>query len=179
LAWKPALVLSLTHPTGGAVLGAPSRIRVDIRDDDGEPSPLTLEEAQILHFSEIETLRQPAVATLASGGFAVAWSAQGRQGFTGLLSRLFDAGGRSSRTASLRSPVMSLVISSRLTRGAASRSSAAMGAGRLASASTPGASRARRSTRSRSFPRRSPPDEAAACSPFASSGRSRGISRWR
>lgn len=72
------LILTLADPDGGAVLAAPRRARIEIRDDDtssplllGAGEPFDVETGSYYPFDWME---HPSVAVLAQGGMVAAWS---------------------------------------------------------------------------------------------------------
>lgn len=90
-----SFVLELSQPTGGALLGAPSRTRIEIRDDD-VPSPLLENAGPVVEvvFTDWQSNLHPQVAVLAGGGFLIAWLIPDRHGPTFLARQLYDPEGR-------------------------------------------------------------------------------------
>jgi hypothetical protein len=96
--------VALSQPTGGAVLGAPRRAVVEIRDDD-QPSPL-LARAEPLGdvAGDANTdLSVPGLAATPTGEFAVAWAYAyyGASHYPlgcGMRGQLFDAAGQPAAT---------------------------------------------------------------------------------
>lgn len=95
-----SILASLVRPAGGAVLGAPRRSVVEVRDGD-VPSPLLAAAGVRIEVSAAEKYTRqysPAIASDASGGFAVSWiweeSADGFHGARSIVQgQRFDASG--------------------------------------------------------------------------------------
>lgn len=94
------LLLTLSDPAGGAVLGVPARARIDVRDDDAPcpllvaaEAPFTVDPGGVDPFAQVKA---PAVASLAGGGFVAAWEvvADRWQILPGQGSVLYDAAGQ-------------------------------------------------------------------------------------
>ncbi|HSN87835.1 MAG TPA: Calx-beta domain-containing protein, partial [Thermoanaerobaculia bacterium] len=93
-----AVLLELTRPLGGARLGAPAQIRIQIRDDDA-PSPLLATATVVAELDWTDDamleMGNPLVAALANGGFAALWQVADRWAEIPILrSKLFDAADR-------------------------------------------------------------------------------------